>query len=199
MFPRTLRSTFTSQKRSLESDAMIPGTSNTGGGVVDVAQLDSRAVADKDGHPVFPSQVMRQSASSLYPHRAAYQHHQRSFSGNMPFTSACSHGVGTASISNATFFPSSRPHHQRSASVSSILLHAAIIAATASHATEEDEVLPLTDTCSESSSDFEFSSNSPHETDPLSKLLVQQLGFHDLAMFSNKIVVLRTLNSLDGK
>ncbi|KAM7537652.1 hypothetical protein Aperf_G00000072922 [Anoplocephala perfoliata] len=168
MFPRTLRSTFASNERSLESSDMIPGTSGAGGGATDVTMLDFTAVSSKDGHSVSSSQVMRQTALS-HPRRATYQHHQRSFSGNVPFSDASSHGISTTPTSNATFFPSSRPQHQRSASVSSILFHAAVIAATASHAAEEDEALPLTDTCSESSSDSEFSCASPIETDRLSK------------------------------
>ncbi|VDL59729.1 unnamed protein product [Hymenolepis diminuta] len=164
MFPRTLRSTFTPRKRSLESAVIIPGTSTS-----PVALEDSKMISvTVDGSQGMVDQQSLPSSSS-YRNRAAYQGHQRSFSGNVPFTSASAYGGTPVPNSNTNFFPPSRPHHQRSASVSSILLHAAIIAATASHAAEEDEALPSTDTCSESSSDDEYFSASPHETEKLNK------------------------------
>lgn len=171
MFPRTLRSTFTPRKRSLESAVIIPGTSTS-----PVALEDSKMIsAAVDGSQGMVDQQTLPSSSS-YRNRAAYQGHQRSFSGNVPFTSVSAYGGTPVPNSNTNFFPPSRPHHQRSASVSSILLHAAIIAATASHAAEEDEALPSTDTCSESSSDDEYFSASPHETEKLSESLFSFLN-----------------------
>lgn len=159
MFPRTLRSTFTPHKRSLESSDVLPGTSTSTAALED-SPLDSA----QQGQQALPS-------SSSYRNRPVYQCHQRSFSGNVPFTSTSAYNAtGTPGVANANFFPPSKPRHQRSASVSSILLHAAIIAATASHAAEEDEALPSTDTCSESSSDDEGCSNSyPQDPEKMSE------------------------------
>lgn len=153
MFPRTLRSSFTPHKRSLESD-MIAGSSNSGG-TVDGVLSDSKPNSSAETSlPFFlPASQAQPMSHKSYQQRAVYQHHQRSFSGNVPVTSAPTTAPplsvgGTAQA--ASFFPPRQ--HQRSASVSSVL-HAAIIAATASHtAEEEDEALPSTETDSDSSS-----------------------------------------------
>lgn len=183
MFPRTLRSSFTPHKRSLESD-MIVGSSNSGG-TVDGMLNDSKPNSPTEASqpfsiPTFSSHpISRQS----YQQRAVYQHHHRSFSGNVPVTSAPPlSGGGTAQ--GASFF--TPRHHQRSASVSSILLHAAIIAATASHAAEEeDEALPSTETDSDSSSGD--SSPSPDERERLGVCWCTFIvyGLHTALNFNN--------------
>ena len=156
MFPRTLRSSFTPNKRSLESEIVASG--------VDGALTDSRSNCTPEAIKPLPTTDVSQISSPPLPrksrhHRVVYRKHQRSLSGNVPFTSVPISVVGPSLSCGGTaqaaapLYLSSRPHHQRSASVSSILLHAAIIAATASHAADEedDEAVPSSD--SESSSD----------------------------------------------
>uniref|UniRef100_A0A5K3FLQ5 Kazal-like domain-containing protein n=1 Tax=Mesocestoides corti TaxID=53468 RepID=A0A5K3FLQ5_MESCO len=171
MFPRNLRSSFTSHKRSFENNRA--GCSGVGIQSVDVELNDTNLhnlsrnttpVAEAS-HP-FPlhlqsSQVIHQS----YRQRATSQYHHRSFSGNAPFTSTPTNipAPVTGGTRPSIFFPTARSRHQRSASVSSILLHAAILAATASHAAEEeDEVAPTETDLSESAS--ESDSSSPEES-----------------------------------
>ncbi|KAL5109915.1 Solute carrier organic anion transporter family member 5A1 [Taenia crassiceps] len=165
MFPRTLRSSFTPHKRSLESD-MIAGSSNSGG-TVDGMLNDPKPNSPTESSQPFSFPVFQTQPNShqSYQQRAVYQHHHRSFSGNVPVTSAPPLSVG-GTTQGASFFPPR--HHQRSASVSSILLHAAIIAATASHAAEEeDEAPPSTETDSDSSSGD--TTPSPDERERLDK------------------------------
>lgn len=160
MFPRTLRSSFTHRKSSLENVKPAPDATI------------SEPVADSNMHnvnpkapppPVVPVSIKTNEGptmpsidvrSQLYS-RASYQHHQRSFSGNV--TSGAPPPPISAGVAShqQVFFPATRYRHQRSASVGSVLLHAAIVAATASHAeevVEDDDALPSTDTeASESS------------------------------------------------
>ncbi|VDD83589.1 unnamed protein product [Mesocestoides corti] len=182
MFPRNLRSSFTSHKRSFENNRA--GCSGVGIQSVDVELNDTNLhnlsrnttpVAEAS-HP-FPlhlqsSQVIHQS----YRQRATSQYHHRSFSGNAPFTSTPTNipAPVTGGTRPSIFFPTARSRHQRSASVSSILLHAAILAATASHAAEEeDEVAPTETDLSESAS--ESDSSSPEESKRQSRHLIGTL------------------------
>ncbi|VDN96273.1 unnamed protein product [Rodentolepis nana] len=186
MFPRTLRSTFTPHKRSLESSVIIPGSISPSPALEDSNRIPIGVNSSQgiSGQQALPS-------SSSYQNRASYQCHKRSFSGNVPFISA-----SPTPNSNTNFFPP-RPRHQRSASVSSILLHAAIIAATASHAAEEDEALPSTDTYSESSSDDEYFSASPHETERPNerRSRIDQTGTNESKVFHSPIYRSKSLTA----